>query len=440
VLGALKIACRLLAFATAAVLSSKTPSSAFFDDLCFSSNGALGNCLANSTPYCSITGDCVPISCGADAASEQNSQCFGPVNFVAGGDPKARSMVHADSVYLLAQAVGLDARAAYFIATYGDTPDKIGEFILMVPALGGRYAPYQDPQHKTLPLPDLVRGSALGTSIHFPLVTDAPQIAPDPTDSIHEGVSRLRSWALGDEFEIFQTPCLGGLTFQNRVTLSYFSGERCYVSTSIPPFSFEGGTYGVNQSVNVTASPSYQSGDQPFQSSSYEGIQAQDAPVFAGDLRHLLNLSPARLADGVTPVPLALLKIGVYLHSLMDRVSHTPALVPLTLSGPPANRTFDGALSFPFSHAYLHFEEVGIPTLSRRTETALGLAYDELQVFARQHPEFIAKNRRVTAKSEVVSPLVNLVLNQRSAAVRLTRLDTLSRTLGYASLTQPSLP
>jgi hypothetical protein len=53
--------------------------------------------------------------------------------------------------------------------------------------------------------------------------------------------------------------------------------------------------------------------------------RAQAWIVFAGDLRHLLNLSPARLSDGVTPVPLTLLKIGVYLHSLMDRVSHAPA-------------------------------------------------------------------------------------------------------------------
>jgi hypothetical protein len=244
---------------------------------------------------------------------------------------------------------------------------------------------------------------------------------------------------LGDESGNFPNPCLGGVTFPNVETSSYFSGTGCYVSSSF--FSFEGWTYRVNQNVNVTSFNDYQSGDQPFDKSfTSNEVRAQDSPVFAGDLQGHLNQSPARLADGVTPVPLALLKIGVYLHSLMDRVSHAPALLPLTLSGPPANLTFDSPVSFPFPHTYLHFEEVGIPVLSPRTETALALAYDELVVFAGQHPEFMAKHPRIAAKLEVVPPLVYLVLNQRSAAVRLTRLETLSHALGYASLTQRSLP
>jgi hypothetical protein len=422
-----RIAASLLAFATSmfvaggACLVWTSPLSAFFDDVCFTSNGAVGNCLANSIPYCSVTGDCVPSSCEANAASEQNSECSDAINFIAGGAPNARSMVHADSIYLLAQSVGLDARVSYFIAVYGDTPDKMGAFILMVPASGGGYAPYQDPQHGTLALPDLNRASALGTSIHFPLVKGKLQIAPDPTDSLHEGVSRLRSWALGDKSGYFLTPRLGGLAFSNVATSSYFSGAGCYVSTtgSSSFFSF-GGNYRVNQSVNVRSFNNYQSGDQPFKSSSPNGIRTTDSPVFAGDLQGLLNQSPARLADGVTPVPVALLKMGVYLHSLMDRVSHAPFLNSFMPSGPTTNLTFDGPVTFPFPHTYLHFEEVGVPTLSPRTETALSLAYDELVVFAGQHPEFTDRHRRITAKSEVVLPLVYLVLNQRSAVGRLT--------------------
>jgi hypothetical protein len=427
------------------------PSSAFYDDLCFASQGAkwtIANCLANSSPYCSITNDCVPASCGANPASEKNLTCNEPVekSFPNGEQDSLyhpRSMIHADSVYLLAQAVGLDGRAAYFIAAYGDTPDRAGgQFILMVSASGGGYTPYEDPLHATIALPDLFRGSALGSAIHFPLFTGNPRkIVPD---SIHEGISRLRSWALGDGSGNFPTPCLGGLTFPSRPDLSYFQGDKCYVSSS--DYSFEGGAYHINQSPNVSISitipggasseTSFQSGDQPFSGPSSKPFSATDKTEFADDLQGLLNGSPAKF-DGVHPVPLALLKIGVYLHSLMDRVSHAPVLTPLTVPTTSSSSNFTGAIDWIIPHSYLHFEEVGIPTLSSRTETALSLAYDELALFAKQNPEFMAPHPVITAKSKVVPALVNSVLNQRSAAARLSSLEKLSQTLGYYPLTQP---
>jgi len=414
-------------------------SSAFYDDLCFAPQGAdwkVANCLANSAPHCSIKNDCVPASCGADAASEKNSQCTSPVaaSFGNGEDPHARSMIHADSIYLLAQAVGLDGRAAYFIAAYGDTPDKAGQFILMVSASGGGYTPYTDPLHATIALPDLFRGSARGSAIHFPLFTgEALKIVPD---SNHEGVSRLRSWALGDGSGHFPPPCIGGLTFPSHPAKSYFIGEKCYVSSSA--LGFEGGADRVNQTANVSLSgdTSFQSGDQPFSSPSSAKISAADKPVFADDLQGLLDGSPARF-DGVRPVPLALLKMGVYLHSLMDRVSHAPALTPLTVPATSPSSDFTGGLDWTIPHPYLHFEEVGIPTLSSRTEQALNLAYDELALFAKRNAEFLAPHPVITAKSKVVPALINSVLNERAAAARLNALEKLSRTLGYYALTQP---
>jgi hypothetical protein len=407
------------------------PSSAFYDDLCFTSTGAVGNCMANATPNCSVgtTPECVPTTCGADPASEGNPACLTPVesSFGNGGAPNARSMIHADSIYLLAKAVGLRDRAAYFIAAYADTPDKEGAFILMVPAsTGSGYTACSDPQHATIALPGLFRGSATGTGIHFPTVTGSVASNPDPSDAIHEGVSRLRSWALGNE----RFPCLGGLTFPNGTgaSLSYFSGAKCYVSSS--SFNFESGKYRVNQAANVGA---YQSGDQPFSGSSGL-ITAADTPAFADDLQGLLNASTGRLANGTTPVPLLLLKMGVYLHSLLDRVSHAPALVPMTVSGPESNLTFNAPTNFPYPHAYLHFEEVGIPVLSPRTETALNLAYDELATFARLRPAFVMPTPVVTPKASVVPPLVTTVLNQRSAADRLAQLETLSKSHGYNTL------
>lgn len=421
-------------------LAWTNPASAFYDDLCFVSKGTnwtIGNCLANSKPTCSITKNCVSASCGANAASEKNSTCTSPVqsSFGNGEDPHARSMIHADSVYLLAQAVGIDGRAAYFIAAYGDTPDKSGEFILMIPASGGLYTPYADPLHATIALPDLFRGSALGSSIHFPLFTGNPEkIVPDSAD---EGVSRLRSWALGDGSGHFPNPCLGGLTLPSPPPQSsYFQGDKCYVSSSV--YSFEGGAYHVNQSANVAISgdSSFQSGDLPFNSASPEQISATDKPVFADDLQGLLDASPARY-DGVHPVPLALLKIGVYLHSLMDRVSHAPVMTPLKVPATSSSSNFTGAIVWKIPHPYLHFEEVGIPTLSPRTEQALSLAYDELARFAKQNPQFMAPHPVITAKSKVVPALVNTVLNQRSAAARLSQLDNLAKSLGYYALSQP---
>jgi hypothetical protein len=376
-----------------------------------------------------------------DSASEQKKACYGPVeaSFPNGSAANARSMVHADALYLLAQAVGLDARVAYFIGAYGDTPDKNDEFILMVPDSGGNFIRYQDAEHATIALPDLSRNYDIGVGIHFPLVKSQPQITVDPSDTVNEGVSRLRSWIFGDQSGSFPDPCLGGVTVQNTAASSYFSGAECYVSTSA--FSFSGGAYDVNQAGNISSYRNYQSGDQPFQSAApLKGISANDSPVFAGDLQGALNGSSGRLLDGVTPVPLALLQIGVYLHSLMDRVSHWVALTPMMVSGPPTALLFKAQVMFGFSHAYLHFEEVGIPVLSPRTETALNLAYDELCAFAAKHPEFMAGTPRITAKASVVPPLVNSVLNQRSATNRLGAMATLSQNLGYAYLTQANLP
>jgi hypothetical protein len=342
-------------------------------------------------------------------------------------------MIHADSVYLLAKAVGLQDRVAYFLAAYGDTPDKKNQFILMIPTSGG-YAPDADPQHATIALPGLFRGSATGDGIHFPLVAGTVGSSPDPTDTVHEGVSRLRSWALaGGSF-----PCFGGLTVPSGTgaSLSYFSGAQCYVSSS-SSFSFESGTYHVNQTANVTGGASYQSGDQIFSDSSGL-ITGTGSYAFADDLQGLLNASTGRLSDGITPVPVAILAMGVYLHSLMDRVSHAPALVSLTASGLVANLTFtavpDNWTALP--HPYLHFEEVGIPVLSPRTETALNLAYDELTVFAGLHPEYMTSPPVIAAKSSVVPPLVSTVLNQRSAAARLAQLEQLSKSLGYSWFAQ----
>jgi hypothetical protein len=421
----------------AGILVFTSPSSAFYDDICFTTEGMIANCLANATPNCSITGNCLPESCAATPTSEQNTECINPaiLSFPNGGDPRARSMIHADSIYLLAQAVGLDPRVAYFIAAYGDTPDKDGQFILMIPSSNGPFLQYQDPQHQTIALPDLFRGSAIGQGIHFPLVTYVPEITFNPTDSLHEGVSRLRSWALGGRFG-FQSPCLGGITFQDTWILGYFSGTKCYVSTMY--YSFEGGLYHVNQTPDVLG---FQTGDQPFQSNTpLTKIEANDAPVFAGDLQRILDRSPGRLADGLTPVPLALVQIGVYIHSLMDRASHTPALMPLRVTGSASDLIFNDQVVFPFPHAYLHFEEVGIPAVSARTEVALNLAYDELRTFAEQHPNFITSHRKIASQSDVVPPLVNGVLNQRSPSTRLTNIRLLATSLGYNSLGQSTLP
>lgn len=444
----------------AAYLVWPNSASAFYDDLCFvppettGGNYQVGDCLPNISPYCFATTagptagtPCVPttdstgnpLNCGADPGSEGNSLCYSNVTFVPlSNSTGARSMIHADSVYLLAKAVGLQDIVAYFIAAYSDTPDRAEEgFILMVPTSGGGYTQYTDPLHKTIALPGLYRDYPTGNGIHFPLVRGTPSATPDPTDTIHEGVSRLRSWALGTN----QYPCLGGLTLPSGrgASLSYFSGTKCYVQSSSPTssISFERGAYLVNSIANVGG---YPSGDQPFASTTpttspckmSEAISSGCSYVFAGDLVAALTASTGRLCGNV--VPLAPLQMGVYLHSLMDRVSHTPMLGSLTMSGSAKDLAFSPNDVTPsYGHPYLHFEEVGIPRpLSSRTEKALNLAYDELAKFA-------ALNRglaggTVKAKSSVVPPLVHTVLTQRSAADRLAKLETLSTSLGYSTL------
>ena len=91
-------------------LTAPRPASAFLEDICIPRVGSgLKDCLA-------------PASACRNPAMAQNRGCLlEAVQFAA--IPPGRSMIHADSTYFIAQALGYRADVAYWIAAYNETAD-----------------------------------------------------------------------------------------------------------------------------------------------------------------------------------------------------------------------------------------------------------------------------------------------------------------------------
>ena len=357
---------RLIVLGLLSVLGLSAPALGFAEDLTVTDAG-ISNCLTSdgTTPTICVSGQ------GA-----------------------GRSMIHVDSTFFIAQALGFKDDIAYWLAAYDDATDL------------GTYQPFDncgkalgDVRKQTEAIPSVVRTSLTtgGLAIHFPTAfsvdgTGADLVTNGVTglypfyqsnskypaiDTVYEGsLSHLRRWAM--TFDAGSTPpvlCNSGFT--QSVGDSYFAGSACYTKNDagVP----------IN---GLTPLSSADGGSQAFQTvSGRQYLFAVNDPKSSQPLQTALDAGNGRRWNGSTAaVPAELVRMAVYLHSVQDRVSHQycgdASLARTADAGSGFIYSYSMLMCSSINHAQGHFDEIGRPTLPLRVFTALNITYDELQKFA----------------------------------------------------------
>lgn len=403
------------AIALAAGLGINQSALAFSEDLCPSRQGGWGSCIQQA---CSPQGE--NLFCESATALSQYVT-------LASGDPTGiRSVLHFDSLYLLAQAAGLSPKDAFQMASYNqavdtgryDHRDDKGQLMIDRASCGD---PAQSSPQCLINSADIAgvgRNNFVGGGIFFHFHTVPPVtrtkngLNPEVTDPMAEPfLNQLRTWAYG------KGPlCLGGLSFvgkQNKID----SGKACYQSTTRPettllgkiPFVTELGEYAQLDWISTIE-------EQRVVRNSQTGELS-----FASELEKNLPKN----------VPADMVRMGIYLHALQDRISHHRCITASNLEGPrPADappiltnagvkslydlaifrdpvNLIRNALAYPvatnpefylefsrmecdqFSHFQRHSFEVGVPQNSlderdKTTEAGLRKAFTEIALFTKE--------------------------------------------------------
>ncbi|WP_164010170.1 hypothetical protein [Pyxidicoccus trucidator] len=390
---------RLLMLAT---LLLSTSSFGFGEDLCYATDGG--------TPL-----NCQPLPAGC-APGNASAQCK-TAALAAAGNAQAqssggRSLVHADTTHLLAQAVGFPADKAYWIAAY----DQATDLSVFEPrTLSG--APLSDGvQRTTRSINGVNRGNFAtgGVLFHFVAPRNGGSTAPDPTvDGLHPDaedvdevlLTNLRAWALGGSAP--GRACAAGLTVPTSGG-GYALGPACY------QFGGQPGTIsGSLAAVGPTAVPfNLQTGPQVIDDEA--GVLATDFDTYIG-----ANAPEARA--------------GIYLHTLADRISHHVCTDASSSYGPTGlQRTFtidmSNAECVQTMHVLRHVWETGVnfsalPPAERTTEAALGAVFDALLEIATYRGLASGPSSQTEAlKAQLVSELSTALqvfdARQRALAIR----------------------
>lgn len=401
-------------------------SNAFSEDMCPANQGGWTSCVDRA---CSPQGE--NLFCESASALSQY------VTLATGDATGVRSVLHFDSIYLLAQAVGFTPRQAYQIASYNqavdtgkyDHRDESGQIMIARESCTGTTAnPVKDPASCVLNSADISgvgRNNFVGGGLFFHFHTVPPAskssngLKPQVADPQREPfLNHLRNWALG------KGPlCLGGMSFIKGAD-QLDSGAACYQST-------------------MRAEPTLL-GRIPFISELGEYLQLDwistisEQRVVRNPQTQELTLA-SQLEKNLPPnVEAQYVRMGIYLHALQDRISHHRCIMSSTLEGPrPANASpiltnalvksvydlsifrrpiemLNNALAYPvvvnpefffefnrmecdqLSHFQRHSFEVGIKqsTLDERdrtTEAGIRAALSELMHFAQQSGQYQPK-------------------------------------------------
>ena len=400
-------------FALACLIPGKT--SAFSEDLCSGDDREGGHVIEN----CLTAEACDPDE-GGDTTRCRANLMFDAT--IAGEEAEAggaRSMIHVDAVHFLAQVVGLRPKAAYWIAAY----DQVADVTEYHPfGMNGEVVWAKDDGTPTTTA--YLNGwwraseSSGGFSYHFVapfsdngerLIEDCSDnpvegsicgMRPNLHDAVHEGqLVHMRQWAMEG-----RKPCVDGLTMVDRLD-SYYLYDECYMNSptlSTEPEVVERYIQGFRPTLAGSVKPvtfTAYSGDQIATYRSTEDGYPQD--IVYGDDEGLAQVlissySEDELAlllgqDGIMDF-VQLIRMGIYLHSLADRISHYECGDASVVAGP------DGQDRFTFAydnyecgqdlHAYRHYQEVGHAVLPDRTAEALEYTLNELDLFGALHPQW----------------------------------------------------
>ena len=389
---------------------------AFAEDICFQTGGKPTNCLP-------VPSECLPIGTTSVACRVAAARLVADGSRAAG----VRSSVHADATQLLAQAVGFSAEDAYWIAAYNEVTDY-GTF----EATDETGAPYGGGTFKTASLDGFVRTNTTsgGLLFHFgapysggastpPLGIDG--LHPDAADGQTEILlAHLRAWAMGATGDA-RVLCTAGLTTMSG-SGDFATGTSCFVrpdGSAVP-------VTGVLSSFGSTSIHfNLETGAQPIAGSST-----------AVQLDALVGGGASRSSDA---------RIGIYLHSLADRVSHHACLDGSVISGPTGagwNEDMTAAQCSTGYHMLYHAWETGVdftrvPSNNRTTEAALDIVYDELVAFATARGVARAGASDPARKTSILGPLV-AALQTEDADARIQAIADLACQDGFVPF--PGMP
>ncbi len=360
-----------------AVCAWSPTASAFMEDICYPSGGGAPpqNCLT-------LPAVCLPIGSTTPAC-----RTFMSTQFLLEGSGQqqgARSTVHADATFLLAQSVGFSSDDAWWIAAFDEVCDY-GTF----QAYDMKGEPL-DAATQTPTLEGLLRSNTAtgGTFFHYVSTygdgsgSPAPGLdglVPDVTDESTEFfLAHLRKWAQAGTGPS-RVLCTGGLTTESDAG-SYGTGTDCY------PI---GGGQGARDAGNIVWSTAIFAAGKTITTTNTSGLQVIHHPdggaaVLSPDFDSIVGAGDggsARIMDA---------RLGIYVHALADRISHNACTDTATVAGPSGDGWTEswttGACDQGY-HVLFHAWETGVdfskvPAANQTTVSALSAVRSELLSFA----------------------------------------------------------
>ncbi|MGH7294755.1 MAG: hypothetical protein ACRELB_07480, partial [Polyangiaceae bacterium] len=394
---------------SAAALFIAAPASAFTEDVCYPADGGITEC----TPLPSA---CVPPPNESPACKAAASAEFAMAN---SNYPAARSTVHVDATYIMAQYVGFSSTDAYWIVAYSEAADR-GSFEPRdetgAVVGGGSLA--------TAEIPGMQRTDfdSGGVLVHFSAPRNASTPAavpgidglhPDPTDAGTEVVlAHLRAWALAGSGSA-HPDCAGGLTNasaagDNATGTTCYTNAGAHATISGAVTLFDGTRFSQPPEAGVIDF-SVQTGLQILQDSD-AGTVMSDA------FDSLVGGGAGRIADA---------RLGVYIHAFGDRISHHVCLDDSYLYGPTGGSGWTADMTSGNCeqglHSVRHIWETGtnyqmlLPP-DRTTIAYLQDAYKELATFAQARGVLSPGATNTTNATALVTDLTNAEATVGTAA------------------------
>lgn len=405
---------RLAVFLAAlALVLLSTPAHAFLEDLCLPRNNAQGKLTWCISPNCLVQP-------APSRACPQQLLDFATITH-------GRSMIHADSTYFLAQALGYRADVAYWIAAYDEVTDysqyaPIDQCGVEATAQNSG-APYITAQFNGFvrtnnntdgPLDHYIVSfspNGQGTDVHgpegvlglYPFHYPRPGYPVRIDDTYQKTLANLRQWAMLPSRDP-GVLCTVGMTSAD--------GKDCLSGGTISgvvPFAVNPNVPGINLNVPLGKKVlNYDATTTPPTVVYYEQL----GPWLNDKSRTTGTLWKSRVPE---PVPVQIARLGLYLHTIQDSTSHSTYCGDEAPSPPDGGDAgtymfLDGSnvgLSFGNScaaspHLASHLQETGTgdAPLPLRVYTALNMTIDELIAFGNS----VAKEHGWIANPELLPP------------------------------------
>lgn len=328
----------------------------FAEDICYSKTGGLQNCFA----YPCEVGD-ISLTCQAKALKglqENLDQSH-----------SGRSTLHTDASYYLAQVIGFNADQAYVIASYNQATDL------------GIYIPHDITGQPLVDRADLItkdisgltRFNFRGFLLHYVIPYNPQQ---KPINGLHPNVhdahtevtlANMRRWVYEDK-----PLCVAGITNRSPAG-DYATGEGCFRPNDHFKFATISGVVPIKLEPHV-----------------FELKLAEHLIKY--DENNRKNSIFARQFDNYIGPNADLARLGIYLHSVADRISHHQCGDTSYISEPDSDNNFSAHFNKVTCshglHTLWHSWEIGVkqdklPPQAQTLEPALNIVYDELLAYAK---------------------------------------------------------